>query len=190
MGLRFVIKRELHALPTIDIGGRWLPTYFVRAGPATRRARSPPREPPRTSARRGDPDLPRGHPEDGRQACSRAGDHRRAPTRDRAAGGGLRNVLPPRLGGPLRCSSAAGRRRRLLRARGFDGFAKVSDIWAGSLVGGMIRVRFWRHAASDDPVRSGGANAWLYERWQEVDDWVGSHRVPGETVPQREPSVA
>src|SRR5439155_2937729 len=30
LGLRFVIKRELRMLPTIDIGGRWVPTNFVR----------------------------------------------------------------------------------------------------------------------------------------------------------------
>ena len=32
IGLRFVIKRELQMLPTIDIGGRWVPTHFVRRG--------------------------------------------------------------------------------------------------------------------------------------------------------------
>ena len=30
LGFRFVIKRELQMLPTIDIGGRWVPTLFVR----------------------------------------------------------------------------------------------------------------------------------------------------------------
>src|ERR1700730_16622713 len=30
LGFRFVIKRELQVLPTIDIGGRWVPTLFVR----------------------------------------------------------------------------------------------------------------------------------------------------------------
>ena len=32
MGLRYVIKRELQMIPTIDIGGRWVPTNFVRRG--------------------------------------------------------------------------------------------------------------------------------------------------------------
>jgi hypothetical protein len=32
MGLRFVLKRELQSLPVIDIGGRWVPTNFVRRG--------------------------------------------------------------------------------------------------------------------------------------------------------------
>ena len=30
LGLRFVIKQELQMLPTIDVGGRWVPTNFVR----------------------------------------------------------------------------------------------------------------------------------------------------------------
>ncbi len=30
LGFRFVIKRELAMLPAIDIGGRWVPTLFVR----------------------------------------------------------------------------------------------------------------------------------------------------------------
>ena len=32
LGLRFVLKRELEMIPTIDIGGRWVPTNFVRRG--------------------------------------------------------------------------------------------------------------------------------------------------------------
>src|SRR5687767_103893 len=34
LGLRFVLKRELQTLPTIDIGGRWVPTNFVRRASA------------------------------------------------------------------------------------------------------------------------------------------------------------
>ena len=30
IGLRYVIKRELQMIPTIDLGGRWVPTNFVR----------------------------------------------------------------------------------------------------------------------------------------------------------------
>ncbi len=30
IGLRFVLKRELQIIPTIDIGGRWVPTVYVR----------------------------------------------------------------------------------------------------------------------------------------------------------------
>ena len=63
LGLRFVLKRELEMLPTIDIGGRWVPTNFVRrasddpAGEVARlrRARARPRR------GRGRAHLPGGH---------------------------------------------------------------------------------------------------------------------------------
>ncbi len=29
LGIRYVVKRELEAIPVIDIGGRWLPTQFL-----------------------------------------------------------------------------------------------------------------------------------------------------------------
>ena len=46
LGLRFVIKRELETIPTIDVGGRWVPTVFVRRGSAApSRSWSPPAAP-------------------------------------------------------------------------------------------------------------------------------------------------
>ena len=32
IGVRFVIKQEIQTLPAIDIGGRWIPTVFVKRG--------------------------------------------------------------------------------------------------------------------------------------------------------------
>ena len=59
---------------------------------------------------------------------------------------------------------------------GFDGYAHVSDIWSGRLVGRTIHIRFWRHAAAEIPAGDEARIAWLYERWQAVDDWVGEQR--------------
>ena len=39
-----------------------------------------------------------------------------------------------------------------------------------------IRVRFWRHAADSIPASEADRAEWLYERWQELDDWVGEQR--------------
>ena len=103
LGLRFVIKRELQMIPTIDIGGRWVPTNFVRrastdtAGEVAR-------------LRRLAHDLGEGegiliYPEGTRhtpeklaraQALIAERQPEIAPLANR-----LRNVLPPRLGGPL-----------------------------------------------------------------------------------------
>ena len=83
LGFRFIIKRELQMLPTIDIGGRWVPTLFVRRASGDtegelERMRSLTVE--HVRARR-HADLPRGHPLDAREARAREGDHRRAPAR-------------------------------------------------------------------------------------------------------------
>ncbi len=32
IGVRYVIKQEIRALPAIDIGGRWIPTVFIKRG--------------------------------------------------------------------------------------------------------------------------------------------------------------
>ena len=64
----------------------------------------------------------------------------------------LRNVLPPRLGGPLALlDEAAGADVVVCGHVGFDGFEYISDIWAGGLVGTTVRVRFWRSPAAEVP---------------------------------------
>ena len=49
--------------------------------------------------------------------------------------------------------------------------------WAGGLVGTTIRVRFWRRPAAEIPKSEDERTDWLYERWQELDDWVGEQRT-------------
>jgi 1-acyl-sn-glycerol-3-phosphate acyltransferase len=90
----------------------------------------------------------------------------------------LQNILPPRLGGPLALlEEAEGVDVVFCGHVGFDGFQHISDIWTGGLVGKTIRVRFWRHPAAEVPAGEDARVAWLYERWQTVDDWVGENKV-------------
>ncbi len=189
MGLRFVIKRELNVLPTIDFGGRWVPTYYVRRG-------SPDAATEIAALARLAEDLGRGegiliYPEGTRKTAAKLARAQAVIAERQPAlaplASRLKNVLPPRLGGPLALLDAAPGVDVVFCAHvGFDDFAKVSDIWAGRLVGGSIRVRFWRHAASTIPAGEEARTAWLYERWQEVDDWIGSHRAdpPSEPSPE------
>jgi 1-acyl-sn-glycerol-3-phosphate acyltransferase len=179
MGLRFVIKRELQSIPTIDIGGRWVPTNFVRrastdtAGELTRL---------RGLAR----DLGPGegvliYPEGTRhtdekltraQALIAERQPHIAPFAAR-----LRNVLPPRLGGPIALLEAsAGADVVFCGHVGFDGFETLREIWAGGLVGTVVRVKFWRYPAAAVPTDPDARTEWLYDRWQELDDWVGACR--------------
>ena len=43
-------------------------------------------------------------------------------------------------------------------------------------MGTTVRVRFWRSPAAEVPAGEPDRVAWLYERWQVLDDWVGRQR--------------
>jgi hypothetical protein len=60
---------------------------------------------------------------------------------------------------------------------GLDGFEFISDIWSGGLVGTTVKLKFWRFAASEIPDEREALIAWLYQRWQELDDWIGEMRA-------------
>ena len=180
LGLRYVIKRELEALPVIDIGGRWVPTNFVRrasgdtAGEVARLLGLT-------------EDLVKGegiliYPEGTRFTESKL-----ARAKQKVAEGqpeiaplaaGLHNLLPPRLGGPLALLEATrGIDVVFCGHVGFDGFETVGDIWRGGLVGRTISVRVLRVPAVDVPEERDEQVRWLYGHWQELDDWIGERRA-------------
>lgn len=182
LGLRYVLKHELKALPTIDIGGRMVPTCFVRRASADSAGEV---------AKLRDLCVDVGpdegvliYPEGTRytaeklaraQEVIREKQPQVAPYADR-----LRHVLPPRLGGPLELLDAGTDLDVVVCGHvGLDGFEYVSDIWAGGLVGSTVRIRFWRHPRSSVPDGHDDRVAWLYARWQELDDWIGEQRHEG-----------
>ena len=178
LGLRYVIKRELQMLPTIDVGGRWVPTNFVRRASGDSEAEV-------AKLRLLAQDLGREgiliYPEGTRhtpaklaraQEIIRERQPHIAPLADR-----LQHVLPPRLGGPLALLDAAeGADVVLFGHVGLDGFEYISDIWGGGLVGTTVRMRCWRFPAAEVPRGEEALTQWLYERWQQLDDWVGEQR--------------
>lgn len=179
LGLRYVIKRELQMIPTIDIGGRWVPTNFVRRGskdPAAELAK----------LRRLGHDLAHGegiliYPEgtrhtDAKLARAQEIIAERTPEIAHLANR-LRHVLPPRLGGPIALlDEARGTDVVLFGHVGLDGFEYISDIWSGGLVGTPVRMRFWRFPAAEIPEGEAELTEWLYGVWQQLDDWVGEQR--------------
>jgi 1-acyl-sn-glycerol-3-phosphate acyltransferase len=178
LGLRFVVKRELQVLPAIDIGARWIPTVFVRRGEADTAgdvARL------RLVARALGPDeLVAIYPEGTRHTPAKLARaqavvaERRPDLAPLAAR--LRHVLPPRLTGPLTLLEEAPDADVVICAHtGFDGFETVREVWSGGLVGRTIRVRFRRHPAATVPAGREERVRWLYDRWLEVDAWVGEH---------------
>lgn len=80
-------------------------------------------------------------------------------------------VLPPRLGGPLALLEAAPDVDVVfLEHTGFEGAATFASFWGGGLVGKTLHVRLRRFAAESIPTV--GRDAWLFERWGELDRWV------------------
>ncbi|MEX0621146.1 MAG: 1-acyl-sn-glycerol-3-phosphate acyltransferase [Solirubrobacterales bacterium] len=177
IGIRYVIKQEIRSVPVIDIGGRWIPTVFIKRG-------SPDPDTEIKAVRRLTHDMSPGeilaiYPEGTRPTPRKIARAQQviaerqpeiAPFADR-----LNHLLPPRLGGPLALidEATAGTDIVFCAHYGFDGIRTVADIRAGVLVGRTVRIRFWRYPAGDLPQGDTARTQWLYDRWQMLDDWVG-----------------
>ena len=185
IGFRFILKRELQMLPTIDIGGRWVPTLFVRRASGDTAA-----ELERMRALTVDlspsdglliyPEGTRWTPEKLARAKQIIAERQPeiAPLAAR-----LRNVLPPRLGGTVELLESARDADVVIFGHvGLEGFQYISDIWSGGLLGTTIRLKFWRFPAADVPSDRDAMIAWLYDRWLELDDWIGEVRSGGPTA--------
>jgi 1-acyl-sn-glycerol-3-phosphate acyltransferase len=179
MGLRFVIKRELQMLPTIDIGGRWVPTNFVRraSGDTAGELMDLQKLAVELDPHEGILIYPEGtRCTPAKLAKAKATIAERqpeiAPLADK-----LSWLLPPRLGGPIALLEGTHESADVVFCGhvGLDGFERISDIWRGRLVGGTVHVRFWRYPRAEVPTERAAQIAWLYEKWQVVDDWVGEH---------------
>lgn len=178
--LRYILKRELLADPCLDVAGRRLPNYFVRRG--TGEAAEVERV--HSLARGLEPDegvliFPEGTrftPERRQRAISRIGE-RDSGLAERARR--LRHLLPPRLGGVGALLDGAPDADVLVIAhRGFDGLRLISDIWRGGLVHLTVSVRITRVPRSAVPTEDGARAIWLYDLWQDVDDWLEESQEP------------
>ncbi|MHB8242005.1 MAG: lysophospholipid acyltransferase family protein [Solirubrobacteraceae bacterium] len=182
LGFRFIIKRELQMLPTIDIGGRWVPTLFVRR--ASGNTAEQLERMAALSVNLSSDDGLLIYPEGTRWTpakLTRAKEviAERQPEISHLANR-LQNLLPPRLGGTLELLQSAREADVVIFGHvGLDGFEYISDIWSGGLVGTTVHLKFWRFPASEVPDDRDELIAWLYERWQELDDWIGEMRLGG-----------
>ena len=172
--LRYVLKRELLWDPCLDLVGRRLPNAFVNrrgpdldaegsaiAGLATG-----------LDARSAVLIYPEGKrfAEETRAAAVAALEEKGQDELARTARG-FRNVLPPRLRGPLALLDAAkGVDVVLLEHTGFEGASTFPKLWQGALVGGALRIRLRRIPASAIPAE--GRDRWLFERWAGMDRWI------------------
>ncbi len=192
IGFRFVIKRELRMLPTIDIGGRWVPTLFVRRASGDTAAQLDQLAP--LTVNLGSDDGILIYPEGTRCTAEKLARAKQiiaerqpeiAPLAEP-----LRHVLPPRLGGVLTLLEqsrdavtldGSGVDVVVFGHVGLDGFEYVSDIWSGGLIGTTVRMKFWRYPAADIPAERDQLIAWLYGVWRTLDDWIGEWIAGGDT---------
>jgi 1-acyl-sn-glycerol-3-phosphate acyltransferase len=172
--LRYVLKRELLADPCLDVAGRRLPNYFVRRGTGEAREVERVRALADGLGREEGvliyPEGTRFTPERRARAIARIAE--RDP-RLAARAEGLRHLLPPRLGGVGALLDGAPDADVLVVAHhGFDGLRVVSDIWRGGLVGLVVQVRMTRLPRSTVPQAAPARADWLYDVWQDLDDWL------------------
>lgn len=174
MNLRYIIKRELIADPALDVGGLRLPNYFVdRSGRTSDEAR-PIRE---LATGMSDRDGVLIYPEGTRfTEAARSRAISRLENADPAtaeAAKRLRHVLPPRPAGTLAALEGAPDADVVIAAHvGLGGFARVANIWNGSIIGANVRMAVWRVPRKSIPDDRAGRVAWLVSEWQRVDDWI------------------
>jgi 1-acyl-sn-glycerol-3-phosphate acyltransferase len=180
--LRYVLKDDLQSLPTLDLGARWVPTCFVHRASA-----DPAREIERVRMLAHDltrerdgvlifPEGTRGTPAK-LAALKGREDIGDEALRERIAQ--LRVLLPPRTGGPLAVLDEAPHAAVVVCGHtGLEGFNTTRTLWGGELVDATIRVRFWRHERSELPDDPEELAEWLFDRWQQLDDWTAGVREP------------
>ncbi|MEK6303242.1 MAG: lysophospholipid acyltransferase family protein [Acidobacteriota bacterium] len=171
--LRYVLKHELLLDPCLDIVGNRLPNSFVRrnSGDSFRVVELMRNLGPRD----GVIIYPEGtrFTDSKREVIIEQLDRKGEAYLARKARG-LKNVLPPRLGGPLNlleCNEAAD--IVFCAHFGFDGVVDLRDFLRGSLVGRVVKVRFWRVPFPSIPPTRESRREWLFENWERVDEWVG-----------------
>jgi 1-acyl-sn-glycerol-3-phosphate acyltransferase len=89
----------------------------------------------------------------------------------------LVRTMPPRTGGPIAALADAPPHADIvfLAHTGLEGLAGPKDMWKAVPFRNPVKVGIWRVPRSDVPTDPGRQLEWLYERWTEVDTWVGDH---------------
>ena len=175
--LRFVLKQELLRDPCLDLAGNWLPNVFVDRKASDS---SEGREAIRALARHMGPDegaliYPEGTLYSPRKLAAARAKLTEAGSPWAEAAAALQHTLPPRPGGTLALLEGAPDADVVICAHaGLGGLGKVADLTSGTLVGRTIAVRLTRYARAEVPTDAEGATRWIFERWAEVDAWVGA----------------
>jgi 1-acyl-sn-glycerol-3-phosphate acyltransferase len=174
--LRYVLKRELLADPTLDIAGNRLINHFVdRDGDAAAEVGAVLALTEGMTDREGVLIYPEGtrFTAERRQRVIDQFGERSSDLADRTRA--LQRVLPPRPGGSA-VLLGTGHDVVIAAHTGLEPLATIPDAWSGTVVGAEVRIRFTRFAGDSIPTDRRGRVEWLFDRWAEVDDWVSTHQ--------------
>ena len=87
----------------------------------------------------------------------------------------MRHVLPPKPTGALAAIEASGTADVVFVGHvGLEHLSTAGDLWRGIPMDAHVRSRLWVIEAEDIPPPS-ERERWLYDRWQEMDAWIGGH---------------
>jgi 1-acyl-sn-glycerol-3-phosphate acyltransferase len=175
--LRYVLKRELLWDPCLDIVGNRLANCFVHRGSA-----DSDREIAAVQHLMEDLGPNEGvliYPEGTRfteakrqRILSRLSQHGDESMRRRAES--LHHVLPPRLGGTIALLERNRGADAVFCAHvGFEGAGSFRDLLAGTLIGQLICVSFWRIPFGDIPADRPRRVEWMWQQWRRIDEWIG-----------------
>ncbi len=88
----------------------------------------------------------------------------------------LRNLLPPRLGGPVALLERnPGADVILVNHAGYEGASTFSDLIEGRAVGAQVKIEFRRIPYAELPKGRVALTHWLFDRWTEMDHWIDLH---------------
>ncbi len=173
---RIVLKELLRLDPLVDVYLSRLPTGFLPPGGDTEHLVAD------LAGGLGTEDALLIFPEGGNTSPGRrrsAVERLRRKGLDRAADAAARmqHLLPPRPGGVLAARSTAPYADVVLVAHaGLDHLSGVRAVWAGLPMTGEVRLRWEFFPADAVPQETAAATDWLYDRWAEMDAWVGRHK--------------
>jgi 1-acyl-sn-glycerol-3-phosphate acyltransferase len=103
--------------------------------------------------------------------------------------GRMRNLLPPKPLGALTAIAAAPHADVVFVGHvGLEQLSTLRDLWRGIPLDASVRTRLWRIAAGEIPPPA-EREAWLYDQWELIDDWIGEQVTAGEVgaIPERHP---
>lgn len=88
----------------------------------------------------------------------------------------LNSTLPPKPKGVMTAlfNAPMGSDVFFVGHAGLEGFVTAGDIWRAMPMGAEIAVKIWHYPAHEIPGPK-EQETWLYDRWAEIDAWIGGH---------------